>query len=496
MTFNPLRWFLRDEAEEYSIGDDAVLRVFYGAMAALSSSGVKVTQETALRSTCVLACLIVRAETFSTLPSEVVRSVGRYRIPDQTHPVSRLLTIGPNDIQTAPEFWRWKQITEDVTGNAYARIVWRGEKEAVEVWPLTGTPPIVFPRKDKGTFVYQYSGDDFTPANVYLASDILHFKGPVLRSPYEGKSIIDLISETIGVNIGSEQFFARMLGNGSHFPGYLETDKVMSDEDFAAISTQLKGFGGIMRAGEVRIFDRGLKYQQNKMTLKDAELTTQLRWQLQQICSVTRVPMASVQDLTNGTYSNTEQQDLALAKHCITPICVNTEAVVRHRLFAREPEYGYKFKLDGLLRGDYKTRTEGEAALVRAGILARNEARSFENLNPLPGLDIPLAELNLGTVDKDGMIHAPAQAEAAVVSALAPIIAEAAAEIRRRRAADVGKGRSLDDTITFARPKLAALCDAHEAAGLAFDADGFLAECLAVTIPPCCTGEHEPGGTK
>ena len=416
MSLNPLRWFTatKDQADEWGIGDDNVLRAFYGALAAVSSSGVSVTQESSLRSTAVLACLIVRAESFSSLPLGVFSRSGRDRVPDEKPAAYRLLAIGPNDLMTAGEFWRWKQLTEDITGNAYARVVWQGARPT-EIWPLYGVSPVLRVDRDAHGAWYEYGGDDLTPAGVYQMRDVLHFKGPVLRNPLYAKSLIDLVSESIGVAIGSEQFFARLLGNGNHFPGYLETEATLSDPDFEAISEQMKGFAGVFRAGELRVFDRGLKYKQNPLTMKDAQLVEQLRWQLQQICSVFRVPMAMVQDLTNGTYSNSEQQDLALGKHCISPICTNTERVVRHKLFAAEADHGYyvKFNLDGLLRGDYKTRTEGEAALVRAGVMLRNEARSQEDWNPIPGLDVPLAELNLGTVGEDGVITGSAPAAAA-----------------------------------------------------------------------------------
>jgi len=415
LSLNPLRWFTatKDQAEEeWGIGDDNVLRAFYGALAAVSSSGIRVTQESSLRATAVLSCLIVRSESFSSLPLGVFSRSGRDRVPDEQHAAYRLLAIGPNDLMTAGEFWRWKQLTEDITGNAYARIVWQG-KRPTEIWPLYGVNPLLRVDRDTHGAWYEYGGDDLTPAGMYQMRDVLHFKGPVLRSPLQAKSLIDLISESIGVAIGSEQFFARLLGNGNHFPGYLETENTLSDPDFEAISEQMKGFAGIFKAGELRVFDRGLKYKQNPLTMKDAQLVEQLRWQLQQICSVFRVPMAMVQDLTNGTYSNSEQQDLALGKHCIAPICTNTERVVRHKLFSGDPGYYVKFNLDGLLRGDYKTRTEGEAALVRAGVMLRNEARSQEDMNPVPGLDVPLAELNLGTVGEDGVITGSAPAATA-----------------------------------------------------------------------------------
>ena len=256
----------------------------------------------------------------------------------------------------------------------------------------------------------------------------------------------------------------------------------------------------------MRIFDRGLKYQQNPMSLKDAQLSEQMRYQLQGICSVFRVPMAMVQDLTNGTYANSEQQDLWLAKHTITPICTNTEGVLRHRLFARRPEYFAKFNLDGLLRGDYKTRAEGDATLVRAGIINRNESRGHFDYNPAPGLEVYLSELNLGTVVRGRHDHGPRHRGPA----------ETAGHSRRRRrhAAATGPTRAAggrparplhprrrrlhppplgDATARRAartrRPspspptKLAPLAEAYPAAGLAFDSAGFVAQALAGDAP-------------
>jgi HK97 family phage portal protein len=497
LSFNPLRWFVKDQAEEYSIGDDNVLRAFYGALAAVSASGISVTQESSLRSTAVLACLIVRAESFSSLPVDVLRKAGRYRIPEEQHPAYSLLAVAPNELMTAGEFWRWKQLTEDIAGNAYARIVWGKGFELKEIWPLYQTPPRLVTDRASGARGYQYAGDDFTKADVYPLRDVLHFKGPVLRTPTEGKSLIDLASETIGVSIGSEQFFARLLGNGNHFPGYLETEAALSDADFAAIGEQMKGFAGIFRAGELRVFDRGLKYKQNPMSLKDAQLTEQQRWQLQQICSVFRVPMAMVQDLTNGTYSNSEQQDLALGKHCIAPICVNTEAVVRHKLFWLTPDHYVKFNLGGLLRGDFKTRSEGEAALVRAGIMTRNEARAQEDMNPEKGLDVPLADLNLGTVDKDGVIHgpdtgSPAPAEPAALPAAAllePFLRDAAERIREHAANMTGTENSRRRTEHFARVALAPAIDAHALAGEPFDVAAFIDDAMARAVAPA-PGDH------
>jgi len=486
---NPVLWFTRgvkDLGEEYSLSDDAVLRAFYTSVAAGTSSGVQVTQAKSLNCVAVLACLVVRAETFASLPLHILTAGGaKAETPAPNHWAQRLLAEQPNDLMNAGEFWRWKQLAEDVAGNAYAHIIRGPGGRPTAIWPLMAQPPVL--NLAGGRAFYRYVGDDITPPDDYSVDTILHFKGPILRTPFVGASLIDLASEAIGVAIGSEQFFARLLGNGTHFPGYLEKEDALSAEDMTALQAQLKGFAGLLGTGTVRIFDRGLKYKQNDMSMQDAQLTEQERLQLQKICSIFRVPLAMAGDLEHGTYTNSEQQDLWFAKHTITPMCVNTERVLSFRLL--EKGVRAKFNLDGLLRGDYKTRSEGDATLVRAGILNRDEARSHYNLNPAPGLDKFLCDLNLGIVEDDGTVSSPGTPEppeppptppeqpqappAPAAFTLEPLMRDALACIRRRYASDQAKDRTREETVAFAVAKLAPLAEAFALAGVSFDAEAF-----------------------
>lgn len=64
--------------------------------------------------------------------------------------------------------------------------------------------------------------------------------------------------------------------------------------------------------------------------------------------------------------------------------------------------YGFKFELNGLMRGDAAARAAYYNIMILAGIMTRNEARRLEGLNPLPGLDHPIYPLNMATVSEDG----------------------------------------------------------------------------------------------
>lgn len=481
MNLNPFAALRARREERAAILDESspIYQLFAGL--GRSASGISVTQDSALTSVAVLGCLIVRAETFASLPVDVIRRSGRERLEVDKHPVAQLLTGQWNETTNAVEGLRWKQLTEDLGGNAYARIEWR-RGNPVALWPLVGMKPAVH-RAPSGRIFYRYSGDDFTPAGDYWATDILHFKGPVLKSPFEGKSLIELARETIGLSIGTEQFYARLLGNGTHFPAYLQTDKDLRKEDVDRLAEQLKDASGLLPAGELRIFDRGLKVMQNAMSIKDADLTVEQRWLLEQICRVFRVPKSLVQDWSQNTYSNAEQADLWFAKHTIRPICVNTEAVLRSRLFLEsEADLRIKFNLDGLLRGDFKTRAEGYSLLINSKIINPNEARAFEDWNPYDGGDeyVGNAALESAGGDKPGAPLPPEDPG----SAMQVLVDDAEDRIRRRAEQDRERGRDEADTRAFALRVLAPIGAVYARLGAVLDVDAVIARALSGDTQP------------
>lgn len=470
MELNPLA-ALRSRRENRNAIDALAQAFFYGG--SNSASGVRVNAETALASVAVAACVEVRAETFSALPGGVYRKSGRTREPLPDHEVARLLFDRPNDIMTSGELLRWKQIRSDISGNAHLRIIWRNGRP-MELWPLYNSPPEI--KIKNGKIAYRYVGDEINPAGDYSAKDILHFKGPFLKNPFEGASPIDLIKDTIGLSIATEQFFGRFLNNGTHFPTYLETDNSLTPDDVKAIAASLKTTAGVLGAGTTRIFDRGLKVKQNAMSLRDADLSTQMRWYLEQICRIYRVPLPVVQDWTHGTYTNSEQAGLWLGQHTILPIAIDTERVVRKLFTQGEDNHYVKFNLDAILRGDFTTRTQGYNTMINAGVISRNEARAFEDLDPYEGGDEFLVPLNMTIASAVGQqeptapptstTEQPRDAEAA----LGPVIRDAIQRIQIRAKQDRERGRDVEATRTFAQEQvIPALTEAHKLAGLDFD---------------------------
>lgn len=508
---NPFSGMFRRRVDNIARLDEGTVEIFrqFGMQLQNTATGIAVNPDTAVTNVAVLACLIVRSEALMLMPAHVYEAVGRNREKRADHPVAQLIADAPNPLLSSEEFWRWKQITEDLRGNAYARIEWRGG-QPIALWPMFGQEPQVLAGTPSNpTVMYRYHGDDFTAAGDYLPRDIMHFKGPLLSGdPYKAKSMIQQTRETIGLGIATEQFFARFLGQGNHFPMYLETDTVLTDEDMKALRAQMDKSAGILPAGVTRIFDRGLKVKQNPMSLKDADLSTQQRFLLEQVCRIFRVPLPMVQDLTHGTYTNSEQADLWLSKYTATPIAKSTEGVIRRKLFlpSERSRYYAKFNVNAMMRGDFATRTAGYSVLINCGVLSPNEARALEDWNPYEGGDefrVPLntepagsepdalasALLQRSLAESRGeetkaiadivAAHQPRALPAAArtpdpqltVDALAPLLGDARERILARHEQNLERGRGIDASLEFAELVLAPIIDTARALGVHLDVE-------------------------
>ena len=108
------------------------------------------------------------------------------------------------------------------------------------------------------------------------------------------------------------------------------------------------------------------------------------RFSIEQIARIYSLPPVFLQDLTHGTFSNTEQQDLHFVKHTIKRWVEQAEAEINLKLFGRGSDLYSEFNVDGLLRGDFKTRMEAHATSIQNGIRTPNEVRDIENLPPMP----------------------------------------------------------------------------------------------------------------
>ena len=110
------------------------------------------------------------------------------------------------------------------------------------------------------------------------------------------------------------------------------------------------------------------------------------KYQVNEICRIFRVPPHLVGDLERATFSNIEHQSIEFVQHTIRPWLVRWEQGISRSLLDEKERLLYfaKFNVDGLLRGDYKSRMEGYAIGRQNGWLSPNDIRRLEDMPPIP----------------------------------------------------------------------------------------------------------------
>jgi HK97 family phage portal protein len=111
------------------------------------------------------------------------------------------------------------------------------------------------------------------------------------------------------------------------------------------------------------------------------------RFCIEQIARIYSLPPVFLQDLSTGTFSNVEQQDLHFVKHTLRRWIEQTEQEMTLKLFGRTSDLHIRFNLDSLLRGDLLTRMQGYSTAIQNGIRTPNEVRDLEELEPMPNGD-------------------------------------------------------------------------------------------------------------
>jgi len=138
------------------------------------------------------------------------------------------------------------------------------------------------------------------------------------------------------------------------------------------------------------------------------QMTDARRFQVEEIARIYSMPPVFLQDLTNGTFSNTEQQDLFFVKHLIGQWAEALEQEMNLKLFGQRNGGRYvEHNMDGLLRGDFKTRADAVAALVQSAVYKPEEGRKYMGQEPsgdpaadklyIQGATVPLGTQPTGT---------------------------------------------------------------------------------------------------
>ncbi len=361
-----------------------------------SRAGVSVNVDSALKVSTVFACLRVLADGIAQVPLKVYREKadGSKELA-KDHPAYRLLSRRPNEWMTSFEFRQVMMFHAVLLGNGCAYIG-RIRGAPRELIPLV---PGSFAIEQAADYTLTYRVTDLAGRTTVLPrEDVFHLRGPSWTGT-AGLDALQVAREAVGLAIATEQTHAALHANGTQPGGVLSVKGSLDDAARARLKEAWAQYqGGLQNRFKTAVLDMDSTWTPLAMKGVDSEHLDTRRFQIEEICRDLKVfpQMVGYADKT-ATFASAEAFFLAHVIHTLAPWIENWEQSLARDLFPDEDDIVAKFSLQGLLRGDNTARANFYASGITNGWLTRNEARRFEDLNPIDGLEEPLLPLNMAT---------------------------------------------------------------------------------------------------
>ncbi len=374
----------------------------------LSATGKVVTTTNALQLVAVYACIRLLSETFGSLPAILYKRLSEGKERATNHPLYFVLHDVANPEMTSFELRSTMMAHVLLWGHTYAEISRDAAGNVKSLWPLT--PNRVTPyRNSRNELVYQINLPDKTVANL-SARRILHVSAMLGLSP------IGQAKEALGLTMSAEEYGARFFANDSRPGGVLEHPGHLSKEAAERLRTSFESYhAGLANRHRVAVLEEGLKWQQIGLDPGDSQFLETRKFQVSEIARLYGVPPHMIGDTEKSTSWGTgiEQQNIGFVTYSLRSWLTRWEQEINKTLLTQDERKNYfmEFLVDGLLRGDYKTRQEGLAIQRQNGIINTDEWREKENMNPLPNGKGKVYLLNAAMKTIDQIIDGPQKPE-------------------------------------------------------------------------------------
>jgi HK97 family phage portal protein len=384
-----------------------LFREIYGGRE--TSSGIKVTAESALECTVALACTRVLANGVCQIPFRVYKDEGGAKQVQVAHPVNVALYRRPNSWQTAYEFRETMMFHLVLCGNAFVFVNRVGAKREIRELILIEPGRVEVEQLPDYRLVYKVKGKE-GKAKIIPQDAIWHLRAPSWNA-WMGMEGVALARNSIGLSIALERSHATMHKSGAATTGLLSVKDALGPEQYQFLAKWLTAYeNGGERYQKPMILDRGATFTPMQQTGIDAQHLETRKYQIEEICRAFGVmPIMVGYSDKAATYASAEQMFLAHVVHTLSPWYERLEQSADVNLLTpQEVEAGYytKFTPNALMRGAAADRAEFYAKGLGAGNgkgwLTQNDVRALEEMDrvddpeadklPQPPVAAPVAE--------------------------------------------------------------------------------------------------------
>lgn len=355
---------------------------------------VYVSPETSMKLAAVYSCIYVIASNIAQMPLHVMRRSNNTVEPARDHPVFYLIHDEPNVWQTS---YKWRELKQRHIlgwGNGYTWVKRDRRGQVIELDACMPWETTLLQTGNRYTYgVYNQEG-----SFAVSPDDMIHIRA-LGNNQKMGLSPVLQHAETIGMGMSGQKYTSSFFGGNARPAGIVTVKQELNDTSWARLKNMWQKASAALRSQENKtmLLPAELDYKSLTVSPVDAQLIDMMKLNRSMIAGIFNVPAHMINDLESATFSNITQQAIQFVRYTIMPWVTNWEQELNRRLFTRsELAAGYyvRFNLAGLLRGTPQERAQFYHYAITDGWMSRNEARAFEDMNPVTGLDEMLVSVN------------------------------------------------------------------------------------------------------
>jgi HK97 family phage portal protein len=362
-------------------------------------SGVAVTEQTALGSSAVWACINLISQTVATLP---FRHYLKTKDDNRIRLDSKLDFILNNEPTPDYSGFTFKEIMTAAAvlhGNAFAEISRDANGECNGLWYIPTQNVQPYFDTDTESIWYAIYAGDYRGSKPYMgipARNMLHILG-LSYDGLAGYSPLYLQRETFALHLASQRYGASFFKNGARPAGIIKFPNKLSPEAKDGLRRSWDSFhSGAGNTGRVAILEGGLDFQKLQLDPEEAQFLQTQRYSREEIASIFRVPPSLIG--AADASDNIEAVSLQFLRS-LQPWLCRWEQEISRKLIYNMAEY-VEVDTKTILRTDIKTRYESMAIGRQWGWLSAGDCRKLENLNAdVPGMEDYLKPMNMEKLD-------------------------------------------------------------------------------------------------
>lgn len=360
---------------------------------------IKITEKTALSLSAVWASVKIPSESLASVPRGVYYKDNKGNSILAVNSNAQRVLMKPNPFMNAYTWQLCMGYSYRLKGNAYSQIARDDNNTPLELIPIH--PDRVQIRLENGEIIYDVDNGKV----IIKAADMLHFKG-LTSDGYVGLSPIQMEAQNLGLALSTQLAQKTYYEKGSNLDFVLTNDAKLTKETIVgtkvSINSQITGGNG----DRYTILDAGFKINQLKLTAAELQFLEARKASIPDIARIFTMPLHLLNEMSASSDNNIERQGIDYVTYTVMPFAAAFEAEMEDKLLAsyEKGNHFIKYNLNGLMRGDYKSRVEGYRIWHSMG-KPLNELLALEDMNPVDGGDISLVPLNMISANKLDEYH-------------------------------------------------------------------------------------------